>query len=167
MTPQAQHCIAFTLAQEGGLVDDPQDPGGLTNWGIALKRHPELGAQWIRQCTRQQAMEWYAAQVWPAIRGDDLPLPLALLSFDAAVNSGAHRAGLWLQAALDVPADGHVGPATLAAARNCDLRAAISAFSLARLRFLQALPTWPRFGHGWVRRIDQTQQAALAAIGAA
>ena len=24
-------CLAFTLAQEGGYVDDPHDPGGATN----------------------------------------------------------------------------------------------------------------------------------------
>jgi lysozyme family protein len=29
-------CLAFTLRQEGGHVDDPADPGGATNMGITL-----------------------------------------------------------------------------------------------------------------------------------
>ena len=36
-----QTCLAFTLSQEGGFVDDPYDPGGATNMGITLATYQE------------------------------------------------------------------------------------------------------------------------------
>ena len=50
-----QLALAFTLKQEGGLVDNPADPGGLTNYGIALNVHPELTADDIRTMTPERA----------------------------------------------------------------------------------------------------------------
>ena len=44
-------CLAFTLREEGGYVDDPADPGGATNMGITLATYrqwsddPALGAR--------------------------------------------------------------------------------------------------------------------------
>ena len=32
--------IAHTLQEEGGLVDHPKDPGGITNFGVSLKAYP-------------------------------------------------------------------------------------------------------------------------------
>ena len=43
--------VHFVLAQEGGLVDDPADPGGLTHFGIALAEHPHMSAEQIRSLT--------------------------------------------------------------------------------------------------------------------
>jgi lysozyme family protein len=43
-------CLAFTLREEGGYVDDPADPGGATNMGITLATYrqwsdnPQLGS---------------------------------------------------------------------------------------------------------------------------
>jgi len=34
-------CLAFTLRQDGGYVDDPADPGGATNMGIILATYRE------------------------------------------------------------------------------------------------------------------------------
>lgn len=42
-------CVAVTLAQEGGYVDDPQDPGGATNMGITLDTFPTFGVGWTRR----------------------------------------------------------------------------------------------------------------------
>jgi hypothetical protein len=36
MEDRFESCLAFTLRQEGGYVDDPADPGGATNMGITL-----------------------------------------------------------------------------------------------------------------------------------
>ena len=44
--------INYVLENEGGVVDDPNDPGGLTNFGISQKQYPDLD---IRDLTRDQA----------------------------------------------------------------------------------------------------------------
>ena len=59
MADQFDPCLGFTLAQEGGYVDDPADPGGATNMGITLAtlRHwdhdPALGPVDVRDMTRR------------------------------------------------------------------------------------------------------------------
>ena len=35
-------CIAHVLAAEGGLVNDPKDPGGVTKFGISQRSYPAL-----------------------------------------------------------------------------------------------------------------------------
>jgi lysozyme family protein len=46
-------CLAFTLREEGGYVDDPADIGGATNMGITLASYrqwsddPALGTGWL------------------------------------------------------------------------------------------------------------------------
>ena len=37
MTDAFADVVAMTLAHEGGLVDDGDDPGGITNRGISLR----------------------------------------------------------------------------------------------------------------------------------
>ena len=32
-----EEAVEFTLFQEGGLVNDAEDPGGITNFGISLR----------------------------------------------------------------------------------------------------------------------------------
>ena len=40
MADRFDACLAFTLREEGGYVDDPADPGGATNMGITLATPP-------------------------------------------------------------------------------------------------------------------------------
>jgi lysozyme family protein len=91
---------------------------------------------------------------WTPISGDALPADLAGPTFDAAVNSGPHRAVTWLQAALGVQADGLVGPATVARARTVNDVASVREAMLAeRVIFLTGLKTFATFGTGWTRRV--------------
>jgi len=54
-------CVAFTLRQEGGYVDDPADPGGATNMGITLATYrewsndPHLGDLQVKDMTLKTA----------------------------------------------------------------------------------------------------------------
>ena len=65
-----------TLAQEGGYVDDPADPGGATNMGITLAtfqhwdHDPMLGPAYVPGMTRQTAAAIYRALYWNAVQGD-------------------------------------------------------------------------------------------------
>lgn len=155
-------CMDVVLRHEGGLVDDKQDPGGLTNFGISKAAHPEMSDDNIRTLTRTQAILIYEADYWKPIKGDELPYPLALVTFDSAVNSGIHRASKWLQEVVEVPDDGKIGPQTIAASLECDPAQACRAYTDLRLAFLRSLPTWERFGRGWESRCLDTLREALA-----
>ncbi len=51
---------------------------------------------------------------------------------------------------------------TLAALAGRDVPGLVNALSDGRLAFLRALSTWPRFGRGWGRRVEEVRAAALA-----
>ena len=67
-----------------------------------------------------------------------------------------------LQRALGIADDGRLGPVTLAALAGRDVPALVNALCDGRLAFLRALSTWPRFGRGWGRRVEEVRTAALA-----
>ena len=53
--------VEITLENEGGLVDSPSDPGGLTNFGLSQRSYPDLD---IRNLTKEQAKEIYLRDFW-------------------------------------------------------------------------------------------------------
>ncbi|KMO09765.1 putative peptidoglycan-binding domain-containing protein, partial [Methylobacterium indicum] len=94
--------------------------------------------------------------------GDALPAGLGYALFDFAVNSGPKRAVIGLQRALKVADDGALGPLTLAAVAKHKPADLIDPLCDGRLAFLRDLSTWPRFGKGWARRVEEVRKAALA-----
>jgi lysozyme family protein len=101
---------------------------------------------------------------WDRIKGDDLPVGVDYCLFDLAVNSGVGRAGKLLQMALDVPADGIIGPITLRALQNRDPHEIVEQICEERIAFLLSLNTWNTFGKGLGRRIASVEQHATAMI---
>ena len=105
------------------------------------------------------------------MKGDDLPPPLALLVFDAAVNNGVPRAVGWLQVAVGATVDGDLGTVTLAAAaaaqRERGSTAVCAEFQAQRLVFMAGLASWRMFGLGWARRLSLLpyQSLAMSAAG--
>jgi lysozyme family protein len=86
---------------EAGYVNDPRDPGGPTNYGIAWNYQKGnlklMGITDVRQLTRDTATEFYYRFFWQASDSDRIPdLDLAEIHFDAAVNCGIGQAALWL-----------------------------------------------------------------------
>lgn len=130
--------VGRLLTHEGGYVNDPQDPGGETNWGIAKRSYPDLD---IRHLTRDKAVAIYKRDFWDKVQGDQLPPAVAFQLFDAAVNHGIGNAVRWLQAAARVKVDGQLGPATMAAVRSQATTDLLLRFNAARLDFYTNLPT--------------------------
>jgi lysozyme family protein len=159
MRSNFEACLAEVLGHEGGYVNDPQDPGGETNMGICKRSYP---TEDIRCMTRDRAGLIYRRDFWDKVRGDDLPAGLDLVAFDAAVNSGVRRGAKWLQSAVGADADGSIGEQTIGAAKLADPANAIRRACASRLRFLQSLATWGRFGKGWGRRVQSVETTALA-----
>lgn len=122
-----QTALGFTLLQEGGFQNAHDDPGNWTggavgagqlvgtNFGISAAAYPTLD---IPNLTLAEATAIYQRDYWNAIDGDNLPTSIAIVTFDAAVNSGPGNGVRWLQSALGVSADGVIGPVTVAAAQH-------------------------------------------------
>lgn len=138
------------LTNEGGLVDNPNDPGGLTQWGISQRSYPTVN---IRALTRDDAIAIYRRDFWVSINGDALPPGIGFQALDFAVNSNIQTAIRKLQAAAGVADDGHWGPVTQAAVATLPASVLAMRFLAERLDFMRALSTWPSFGRGWAGRI--------------
>ena len=152
-------CIAHVLAAEGGLVNDPKDPGGVTKFGISQRSYPALD---IRALSLDEAKAIYQRDYWAPIQGERLPAGLDLLVLDHAVNAGPARAIRLLQHLVGVPEDGVMGPVTLAGVAIADRDDLIARYTELRLDFYRDLPTWRHFGAGWSRRVHRARRAALA-----
>lgn len=165
MKANFDRCLTMVLAHEGGFVDHPADPGGMTNLGITRKTlecyvdHDVTEAD-MRALTPAKVAPIYKTRYWDEIRGDQLPSGMDHALFDFAVNSGPARAVMTLQNTLDIPADGRVGPRTLKALAMKPIDEAIADLCNARLEFLSRLKTYKTFGRGWVRRVNEVEVEA-------
>ena len=138
------------LGNEGGYVNDPNDPGGETKWGISKRSYPNLD---IASLTRDQAISIYRTDFWDKIDGDAMPPGVGFQLLDFAVNSGIQTAIRALQRALGVADDGVFGPVSLAALKAADPADTIMRLLAERLMFMSGLSGWANFGRGWARRI--------------
>lgn len=120
------------IEREGGFVNDPDDSGKATRYGITeltARGHGYRGH--MRDLPRALAKRIYTKQYWDRIKGDKLlhlSEAVAAEVADTAVNMGTGRAGHFLQRSLnvlndrsrayrDLIVDGKIGPATLRALR--------------------------------------------------
>ena len=138
------------IGHEGGLVDHPADPGGLTRYGISQRSYP---GENIRAMTLDRAKVLYFADYWRPAGCASVPAAACFDIFDMAVNSGVRAAIKCLQGAVGTTQDGVLGPQTLMAAEAMDGARLAARFNGARLQFMTDLPTWPSFSKGWSRRI--------------
>lgn len=123
--------ISMIMAHEGGLVNNKNDPGEITNFGISLKflkshieedvdKDGDIDAQDILKLTREQAVHIYKTQWWDKYNyGAILDQTIATKIFDFAVNMGASKAHSLMQTSLNnafslkLSCDGVLGPATI------------------------------------------------------
>jgi lysozyme family protein len=146
--------VNFVLSDriEGGYANNPKDPGGETNMGIAKKYHPNED---IKHLTRERAIQIYKQEYWDPIGGDDLPAPVDLVLFDSAVNEGPGTAKKHLAEALEAQ-----GRDEIADANPMWLAADIIFLRLARYI---SLGTFGTFGKGWVARMVAVYDEVRAA----
>lgn len=165
-----ERAFPIILKHEGGYVDHPRDPGGATNLGVTIGTlshwlgRPATKDE-VRALTPATVAPIYRRNYWDAVKGDQLPRGLDLVTFDAGVNSGPSRGARWTQAAVNVKQDGKIGPQTLNAIRLTPATTAIKRATDARLAFMQSLKIWSTFGRGWGRRVGEVRATALAWAG--
>ena len=170
MKDNFEQCLALVLKHEGGFVNHPKDPGGMTNLGVTKKVWEEWVGHPVDEATMRalgpaDVAPLYKKNYWDRVRGDDLPTGVDYSVFDLAVNSGVSRAVKFLQAACGVAQDGAIGPATLAAVAAFHPRDLATAVCEKRLAFLQSLPTWNTFGRGWNKRVAEVEETAFKMVG--
>ncbi len=158
-------CYALVIANEGGFVDHPKDPGGMTNLGVtkanweAFLNRSVTEAE-MRALTPDAVKGFYRSMYWDKVRGDQLPAGVDYAAFDFAVNSGVNRAARYLQRIAGVLDDGIIGPKSLEAIKSCDPDQVVEALCDMRLDFLKRLPTFETFGKGWSRRVAEVKDKA-------
>ncbi len=177
--PSAAFNIAhpFIAKWEGGFVDHPSDPGGATNLGIthhtlASWRGKPVTVQDVRDLTEAEAKQIFFARYWTPLHCDEMSVSLALMTYNAGVNSGPSRGGKLLQQALnehgqDLAVDGAVGAKTIAAANSVDERSAVESYARAHENFYRGLRTFGTFGRGWLNRLSDVKNGALNLVGRA
>lgn len=159
------------LVHEGGYSNDKDDPGGPTMWGIthidydAFRKLRGLDPQDVRKMTIAERDAIYRKKYWTGSRCDDLPSGVDYVVFDGSVNSGVSQSVKWLQRALGVMVDGHIGDHTLLAAKEANHAQLVRSICDQRMRFLQSLRIFKTFGKGWTRRVNDVRGVALGMVG--
>ena len=162
--------LKLVLAEEGGYVDNPIDPGGITNLGVtkavweAWVGHP-VDEKVMRSLTPEYVAPMYKQKYWTPCFGDDLPKGLDYAVFDFAVNAGPGRAVKTLQQAIGCVPDGSIGPRTMGIIHNTDVQKLVELFSNARIDFYKGLKTFPVFGNGWIKRAEDVKSNVTNMIG--
>jgi lysozyme family protein len=169
MNSNWQKSFELMLKSEGGFVNHPSDPGGMTNLGVTKATWEnwvgrESDEAEMRGLTPEKVEPLYKKKYFDAVRGDELPMGLDYLMFDFAVNAGAGRAIKILQTAVGVTPDGGFGPMTMAAVQAVDPVDLIERFSQAKENFYRSLTTFATFGKGWLNRVADVKVKASAML---
>lgn len=162
-------CLKMLLKHEGGFVNHPKDPGGMTNLGVTKAVYDK----WIgrasteaemRALTPKDVAPIYKKNYWDKVRGDDLPSGADWACFDWAVNSGSGRPAKALQRIVGATQDGAIGPQTLKMVASEDPKMIVEKMYDQRQAFYENLKTFETFGRGWTRRNKETKETALELI---
>ena len=164
------NAFKMMLASEGGYVNHPSDPGGMTNLGVTKR----VWEEWVgresnekemRSLTPEMVEPLYKRKFWDACKCDDLPSGIDYLVFDFAVNAGVGRSAKILQTAVGTTPDGGIGPMTLAAVNSIPEAELIEKFSQAKENFYRSLNTFETFGKGWLNRVAAVKVKATSMLG--
>ncbi|RVT85264.1 peptidoglycan-binding protein [Rhodobacteraceae bacterium CCMM004] len=171
------------VAREGGYVNDPDDPGGATNWGVTIGTMRRLGLDLtgdgqvgtadVKALSRAQARDIFVQHYFHRPRIDDLPEAIQPSVFDMYVNAGANAVKILQRLLTDmgqsVTVDGIVGPQTAAAAALAQAQAPNhlrDAYGIARRNYYYSLadrrPASRKYARrrdggkgGWIRRAEE------------
>ena len=174
---------AEIVAREGGYVNDPDDPGGATKFGVTIHTMRRLGldlthdgvvdAGDVRARSREDAIRIFIDHYYHQPGIARLPDTLQASVFDMYVNAGANAVKI-LQRLLremgqEVDIDGLIGPQTVSAAEAATRTAPdhiADAYGIARrnyyFRLADGRPASRNFARtraggkgGWIRRAEE------------
>jgi len=181
--PSVREIAKEIVAREGGYVNDPDDPGGATNFGVTINTMRRLGldldrdgdvdAQDVKQLTRSRAVDIFVTYYFERPRIAELPEALHATVFDMYVNAGGNAIKI-LQRLLNemgypCVVDGALGPNSIGAARAADAAAPqhlVDAYGIARrnyyFRIADRRPASRKYARtraggkgGWIKRAEE------------
>tara|TARA_R100001244_G_C5161867_1_gene131075 strand:- start:16 stop:492 length:477 start_codon:yes stop_codon:yes gene_type:complete len=147
--------ISAVLEHEGGYVNDPDDPGGETKYGISKKTFPDVD---IKSLTVEQAIDIYKKEYWKPSKVEMLPDRLWSIYFDMAVNMGIKRACEILQKACNhknrfrIKVDGRLGRNTANAAKGLEPERLQSFRVKYYADLVNRKPKLEKYWYGWYKR---------------
>ena len=153
--------------------DDPKDTGGRTCMGLLQREYnayrKSLGVEtrdvWLIDDAEIRTI--YRRQYWDALRCDDLPPGVDFAVFDSGVNCGIGMGARFLQRALGVKADGHIGMVTLSTVKeHANLPELVSDIIDARRAYHRVCRTAKYHLDGWLRRDAFSERVGLAMVPA-
>ncbi|PID95863.1 MAG: peptidoglycan-binding protein [Alphaproteobacteria bacterium] len=171
------------VAREGGYVNDPDDPGGATKYGVTihtarrlgldLDRDGDVNARDVRALTRDQAVDIFIRHYFEKPRINLLPEPLQPSVFDMYVSAGGNAVKILQRLLAEfgerVTVDGAIGPQTAQATARAFEKAGpylIDAYGIARRNYYFRLAdrraasrkyARTRAGRkgGWIKRAEE------------
>ena len=139
--PKILSLIEKTLEFEGGYSNDPDDPGGETNFGISKRAFPDYN---IKSLTKENAIELYYEKYWlPVVdfAGGGTSLAILWKLFDIAVNQGVGTAESYWEKIKD------------AGVPWADIPHQLSTMQMKRYALIiKVRPTQIKYLSGWVNR---------------
>jgi lysozyme family protein len=165
--------LSVILKHEGGLVNNPNDPGGITNYGISLMflkgislpmadidHDGDVDADDIRKMTTSSASNLYKAYFWDKTNIESVNNELLRLQlFDMGVNAGNKTAIKLLQILLQTVSDGIIGPATLSRIKSYSGDIVFD-YAKTRKNYYTNLTVQKQnlkeFLKGWINRVNTT-----------
>ena len=159
------------VTREGGYVNDPDDPGGATKYGVTIHTMRRLGLDLtgdgqvddadVQVLTKARAVTIFVEHYFRAPGIERLPGPLHASVFDMYVNAGAQAVKILQRLLCDmrlpVTVDGVIGPQTIAAAQKA-LAAApdhlVDAYGIARRNYYYDLADRRANSRKYARRRD-------------
>lgn len=171
------------VAREGGYVDDPDDPGGATKFGVTIHTMRRLGLDLdrdgdfdradVKHLTRDMATDIFVTHYFERPLIAELPDAVHATVFDMYVNAGANAIKILqrLLSEMDQPCvvDGALGPNSIAAARAAYQEAPqhfADAYGIARrnyyFRIADRRPASRKYARtraggkgGWIKRAEE------------
>ena len=181
---QSVHEIAQDIVvREGGYVNDPDDPGGATNFGVTIHTMRRLGLDLdgdgdvdtsdVKSLSRAQAVDIFVRHYFERPKISQLPSILHATVFDMYVNAGGNAVKILQRLLVDmgysVSIDGALGPQTVGAAQRAHEDAPehlADAYGIARrnyyFRIADRRPASRKYARtrngkkgGWIRRAEE------------
>ena len=155
--------VSRLLELEGGYVDDPDDRGGATNYGISLRylrlTEPAATADSIRNLTKDDAIRIYYRDWWKRYRLDEIQSTAANKLLEVLVHMGPRAGVRIVQSACvalgeSLVVDGYLGSLSIGSINKLAKRhprCFLMSFSIEQIRYYNSLKK-PKFLSGWINR---------------
>ena len=142
----------YAIPNEGGYVNDPQDPGGETKFGISKRYHPNED---IKNLTRERANALLYKEIWNWNGINTLPSEIIGVVFDHGIRTSPQNAIETTHQALGIdPVGDIIGKTTLGKLKETDYNEFLRKYKELVKEQDKQRSGYGRFGTGWDNRTE-------------